>query len=61
MYAIRSYYVRIGNFSFGDWKVHGPSDVRTAIAESNDIFFYTVGGGYGNIEGLGMSRMKKYS
>ncbi len=52
--------LRIGNFSFGDWKVHGPSDVRTAIAESNDIFFYTVGGGYGNIEGLGMSRMKKY-
>ncbi len=50
----------IGNFRFGDWKVHGPSDVRTAIAESNDIFFYTIGGGYGNIEGLGMSRMKKY-
>jgi len=52
--------LRIGNFSFGDWKAHGPSDVRTAIAESNDIFFYTVGGGYGNITGLGMSRMKKY-
>lgn len=50
----------IGNFSFRDWKAHGPSDVRTAIAESNDIFFYHIGGGYGNIEGLGMSRMKKY-
>lgn len=50
----------IGNFHFGDWKAHAPSDLRTAIAESNDIFFYTVGGGYGNIEGLGMSRMKKY-
>ncbi len=50
----------IGNFNFGDWKAHAPSDLRTAIAESNDIFFYTVGGGYGNIEGLGMSRMKKY-
>ena len=50
----------IGNFSFGDWKVHGPSDIRRAIAESNDIFFYTIGGGYGNVEGLGMSRMKKY-
>ena len=53
-------HLSIGNFSFGDWKAHGPSDVRRAIAESNDIFFYTVGGGYGNIEGLGMSRMKKY-
>jgi penicillin-binding protein 2 len=50
----------LGNFSFGDWKVHGPSDVRRAIAESNDIFFYTIGGGYGNIGGLGMDRMKKY-
>lgn len=50
----------LGSFSFGDWKVHGPSDVRTAIAESNDIFFYTVGGGYGNISGLGMDRMKRY-
>ncbi len=52
--------LRIGNYSFGDWKVHGPSDVRTAIAESNDIFFYTIGGGYGNIGGLGMDRMKKW-
>ncbi len=52
--------INIGGFRFGDWKVHGPSDVRTAIAESNDIFFYTIGGGYGGIQGLGMSRMKKY-
>lgn len=52
--------LHVGSYSFGDWKAHGPSDVRTAIAQSNDIFFYTVGGGYGNIEGLGMSRMKKW-
>jgi len=52
--------INIGGFHFGDWKAHAPSDVRTAIAQSNDIFFYTVGGGYGNIQGLGMSRMKKY-
>lgn len=50
----------VGSFRFGDWKTHGPSAVRQAIAESNDIFFYTIGGGYGNITGLGMSRMKKY-
>ena len=53
--------LRIGSYSFGDWKTHGPSDVRKAIAESNDIFFYTVGGGYGNTGGLGMSRMKKWN
>lgn len=52
--------LRIGGFSFGDWKAHGPSDVRTAIAQSNDIFFYTIGGGYGNIQGLGIDTMKKY-
>lgn len=52
--------LNLGAWSFRDWKVHGPSDVRTAIAQSNDIFFYSVGGGYGNIEGLGMSRMKKW-
>ena len=52
--------LRLGSYTFGDWKAHGPSDVRTAIAQSNDIFFYTVGGGYGNISGLGMTRMKKW-
>jgi len=52
--------LHIGNFSFRDWTVHGPSSVRQAIAESNDIFFYTIGGGYGGVVGLGMDRMKKY-
>ncbi len=52
--------LRIGSYTFRDWTTHGPSEVRTAIAQSNDIFFYTIGGGYGNIEGLGMSRMKKW-
>ncbi len=52
--------LHVGAWSFGDWKAHAPSDVKMAIAQSNDIFFYTIGGGYGNIQGLGMSRMKKY-
>lgn len=52
--------LRIGSYSFGDWTTHGPSDVRLAIAQSNDIFFYTIGGGYGGIQGLGMDRMKKW-
>lgn len=52
--------LRIGAASFRDWTVHGPSAIRQAIAESNDIFFYTVGGGYGPIRGLGMDRMKRY-
>jgi penicillin-binding protein 2 len=52
--------LHIGSYTFRDWTTHGPSDVRTAIAQSNDIFFYTIGGGYGSISGLGMNRMKKW-
>jgi penicillin-binding protein 2 len=52
--------ISIGAWHFGDWKTHGIVDVRKAIAESCDVFFYSVGGGYGNISGLGMDRMKKY-
>ncbi|MCD6149685.1 penicillin-binding protein 2 [bacterium] len=52
--------IRVGNYFFGDWKAHGFTDVRKAIAVSSDVFFYSVGGGYGGIEGLGMNRMKKY-
>jgi penicillin-binding protein 2 len=52
--------INIGAWRFGDWKTHGTVDVRKAIAESCDVFFYSVGGGYGNIQGLGMERMKKY-
>ena len=53
--------IHIGGWSFGDWKTHGGGiDVKKAIAESCDVFFYAVGGGYANIPGLGMDRMKKY-
>jgi penicillin-binding protein 2 len=52
--------INIGDYHFGDWKTHGVVNVRSAIAESCDVFFYSVGGGYGNISGLGMDRMKKY-
>jgi penicillin-binding protein 2 len=52
--------ISIGSWRFGDWKTHGTVNVKKAIAESCDVFFYTVGGGYGNIQGLGMDRMKKY-
>lgn len=50
----------IGKFFFGDWRVNGFTDMRRAIAVSSDVYFYTIGGGYGNIKGLGMERMKKY-
>ncbi|HUD20605.1 MAG TPA: penicillin-binding protein 2 [Candidatus Saccharimonadales bacterium] len=50
----------VGNWTFSDWKTHGIADVKQAIAESNNIFFYTIGGGNGPIGGLGVSRLDKY-
>lgn len=52
--------ISVGKFFFGDWKAHGFTDIRRALAVSSDVFFYSVGGGYGNISGLGMKRMKNY-
>jgi len=45
---------------FRDWKIHGWVDMRKAIAESCNVYFYTIGGGYGDQEGLGPTRIKKY-
>jgi penicillin-binding protein 2 len=55
--------IRIGEAFFGDWKPdgHGSTDVRKALAESVNTFFYTVGGGFGSIRGLGMDVMKRYA
>ena len=47
-------------YNFVDSKAHGSTDVFKAIAESCNVFFYTIGGGYKNIEGLGIDKIKKY-
>jgi penicillin-binding protein 2 len=47
-------------YEYHDWKVHGLTDIRKAIAQSCNIFFYTVGGGYKGFKGLGVERIKKY-
>ncbi len=44
-------------FIYKGWKALGPVDVRKAIAWSSDVFFYTVGGGFGNQKGLGIDRL----
>jgi len=53
--------IQIGSFSFPDWKTHGVTDVRKAIAESCDVFFYSLGGGWGSINPLGIDRIRKYA
>lgn len=52
--------IKIGEWIFPDWKAHGSADVKKAIAESNNIFFYALGGGYDKIQGLGSDLLKKY-
>jgi len=49
-------------YTYRDWKSggHGIIGVKDALAVSSNVFFYTVGGGYGNIEGLGIRRIKEY-
>ncbi len=47
---------------FKDWKPggHGLTDVYLAIAESVNTFFYAIGGGYKDQEGLGITRIEEY-
>jgi penicillin-binding protein 2 len=47
-------------YHYPDWKVHGLTDIIKAIAQSCNVYFYTIGGGYGRIEGLGVDRIKEY-
>ena len=45
---------------FNDWKAHGAIDMRKAIAVSSDVYFYEVGGGFGDQKGLGIANLDKY-
>jgi len=52
--------IAVGDYVFPDWKAHGKVDVKKAIAESCDVFFYAVGGGWDKIKGLGVNKIKNY-
>ena len=55
---------------FGDWRAHGATDMKTAIAYSSDVYFYIIGGGLPAIAapqagmdtftGLGIARIDEY-
>ncbi len=55
---------------FGDWRAHGATDMKTAIAYSSDVYFYIIGGGLpaiaapqagvGEMPGLGIARIDRY-
>jgi penicillin-binding protein 2 len=46
---------------FKDWKAHGWTDIKEAIAVSSDVFFYEIGGGFEDQKGLGILKIGEYS
>lgn len=58
--VIENPYFKDRPFIFRDWKIHGRVEVKKAIAESCNVFFYLVGGGYKNFKGLGVDLINKY-
>ena len=46
---------------FKDWRAHGWINMKEAIAHSSDEYFYIIGGGYKDQEGLGIKRLMKYA
>ncbi|MBI3627873.1 MAG: penicillin-binding protein 2 [Candidatus Sungbacteria bacterium] len=45
---------------FKDWRPQGWVDMRAAIEWSADVYFYTIGGGYEKVKGLGISRIEQW-
>ena len=45
---------------FKDWKAHGFVDMRHALAVSSNVYFFTVGGGFGEQRGLGIAGIGEY-
>ncbi|TAL49097.1 hypothetical protein EPN83_02375 [Patescibacteria group bacterium] len=45
---------------FKDWKAHGWVDLRQALAVSSNVYFFTVGGGFGDQRGLGIEKIHSY-
>jgi penicillin-binding protein 2 len=52
----------VGQWYFPDWKAggHGMTNIKKAIAESVNTFYYYIGGGYDNFEGLGVDKIVEY-
>lgn len=53
----------LGNRFFPDWRGggHGVTNVYHAIADSVNTFFYAIGGGTGDFEGMGIERLMEWA
>ena len=52
--------IKVGSWVYPDWKAHGLVDIRKALAVSCNVFFYSVGGGWDKIKGLGVVKLHDY-
>ncbi len=56
-------FISIGGSTFKNWKLdgHGDVDLFKALQVSNDTYFYTMGGGYNGVGGLGINKINKWA
>ncbi len=45
---------------FLDWKPHGWVNIYSALAKSSNVYFYIVGGGFENTDGLGIQVLRQW-
>lgn len=45
---------------FLDWKPHGWVNLYSALARSSDVYFYEIGGGFEEVRGLGIQKLKEW-
>lgn len=43
-----------------DWRPQGYVNMAAAIAQSSDVYFYEVGGGFGDQKGIGITRLRDW-
>ncbi len=48
-------------YVYRDWQNQGAIDMRKAIAQSSDVYFYEVGGGFKDQPGIGILNIEKYA
>ena len=46
--------------AFLDWKPHGWVNFYSALARSSNIYFYALGGGWEDIKGIGINKLRDY-
>lgn len=45
---------------FRDWRAHGKMTMEEAIAFSSNVYFYVIGGGFADQDGLGIRKVHQY-